>query len=280
MSAPANEDPGQQYISRSVRVGPAPYISVDVAGEGDLLVFLHGIGGNRLNWADQLPFFARHYCAVAWDARGYGESDDYAEPLDFGDFSEDILRLMAYFGADRAHLVGLSMGGRIALDFYGRYPDRVHSLVLADTSVGSTDAVDPVKIEAFLAKRKQPLLDGKTPAELAPVLVEELMGQHAKPEARQHMIYSLSALHVQSYIKTMDCVTKYRGYPDFDDIHVPSLVIVGQNDRIARPEAAALMAEAIPGAQFHIIEGAGHISNIEAPEEFNQTVLKFLKRIG
>ncbi|MGH8011317.1 MAG: alpha/beta fold hydrolase, partial [Candidatus Binataceae bacterium] len=66
-----------------------PRIAVDHMGAGALVVFLHGIGGNRTNWHDQLPDFSRHFHAVSWDGRGYGDSDDYDGPLDFGDFSHD-----------------------------------------------------------------------------------------------------------------------------------------------------------------------------------------------
>ena len=101
----------------TVRIGPAPHIAVDHMGTGDLVVFLHGIGGNKRNWVDNLPAFAAHWHAVAWDARGYGESDDYEGPLTFTDFSHDVARVLDHFGAKKAHIVGLSMGGRIAQDF-------------------------------------------------------------------------------------------------------------------------------------------------------------------
>ena len=116
-----------------VRIGPAPRIAVEHTGAGPLVVFLHGIGGNRNNWRDQLPALAQGLHACAWDARGYGDSDDYEGALDFADFSRDLERVLDHFGAAAAHVVGLSMGGLIAQDFYRRHPGRVLSLVLAGT---------------------------------------------------------------------------------------------------------------------------------------------------
>jgi 3-oxoadipate enol-lactonase len=113
-----------------------PRIAVDVEGSGPCAVFMHGIGGNRTNWHDQLPVFGAHFTAIAWDARGYGLSDDYETALDFGDFSADLLRLLDHFRADRAPLVGLSMGGRIAMDFYERHPARVSQSVSVATRSG------------------------------------------------------------------------------------------------------------------------------------------------
>ena len=89
----------------------SPRIAVDHEGTGPLSIFLHGIGGNRTNWHDQLAVVGAHFHAVAWDARGYGASDDYDGALDFGDFAVDLARVIDHFGVARAHLVGLSMGG-------------------------------------------------------------------------------------------------------------------------------------------------------------------------
>ena len=83
---------------------------VDREGEGPLLILLHGIGGNRSNWRAQLPDLSKTFHCVAWDARGYGDSDDYEGPLDFEDFAHDLLRVIDHFDAERAHLCGLSMG--------------------------------------------------------------------------------------------------------------------------------------------------------------------------
>jgi len=103
-----------------------------------LLLFLHGIRGNRRNWRRQLEFFSRHFRAAAWDARGYGESEDYEGPLRFDEhFTADVLRAADHFGAGKFHLVGLSMGGRIARNFALRHPERLRSLVLAGTSPAS-----------------------------------------------------------------------------------------------------------------------------------------------
>jgi 3-oxoadipate enol-lactonase len=118
--------------SKNIIVPGTPQIAIEHVGAGPLAIFLHGIGGNRSNWRDQLGAFAREFHVAAWDARGYGDSDDYEGSLDFGDFADDLLRVLDHFGATRAHLVGLSMGGMIALDFVTRYGDRVATMTLCD----------------------------------------------------------------------------------------------------------------------------------------------------
>ena len=262
---------------RTERVGPAPELCVDHAGDGPALVFLHGVGGNRSNWRGQVERFgAAGFHAIAIDARGYGESDGYAGPLVFTDFADDVARVLDRFGQPRATICGLSMGGRIALDLWRRHPERIERLVLADTSAGSKETQDPARIEAFLAARRQPLLDGLTPAQLAPTLVETLIGPNATPAQRAELVASLAALQRDGYLKALEAVTRFTDFPAFESIAVPTLVIVGSEDRIAPPHIARAMADAIPGARLAVLDGAGHISNIEAPDAFDAALADFL----
>ncbi|MFM2042527.1 MAG: hypothetical protein RLY86_1103 [Pseudomonadota bacterium] len=261
---------------------PGPGIAVDVVGleEGALVLFLHGIGGARVNWHGQMrPLAALGWRAAAWDARGYGGSDDYDGPLHFADFSADLLRVLDHLGAAKACLVGLSMGGRIALDFQGRHPDRVGALVFADTSAGSPESRDPAKIELFLAARRRPLLEeGRTTADIAPGIARQLAGPTCPPAAMAAMVESLSALRTGSYLKTLDCVTRYHDFPPFAEITVPTLVVTGEHDPIAPPAMARRMAAEIPQASYAEIPEAGHISNLERPAPFNAVLTGFLAR--
>ena len=260
-----------------VRVGPAPRITLEVAGRGPLVVCLHGIGGNRGAWEAQIDALSAEFTVAAWDARGYGDSDDYPGDLDFGDFSADLLRVFAHFAAPTAHVVGQSMGGRIALDFYARHPARVATLSLVDTSAGSARVASPEEVEKFLRLRKQPLLEGRTPREIAPAIADTLVGPGTSAAVRERVIESLSALHVGSYLKTLDTVTRYTRFADFGSIAVPTLVVVGEHDRIATPQYAREMAARIPGARFVELAGGSHVSNMDRPEDFNRELLAFLR---
>ncbi len=259
-----------------LKVPGAPALAYSACGQGPGVVFLHGIGGNRHNWGAQLPFFARQFRAIAWDARGYGDSDDYPEALDFPTFAADLHRLLDQEGLVAAHLVGLSMGGRIALDFYAGAPERVRSLTLVDTFPGYDDAFTPAAREAFLRLRKQPLLDGKTPREIAPMIARTLVSRRVEPAQETVLIESISALHPASYIKTLEAMTRYTPVADLTRIDVPTLVVVGDEDTLTPPLVSRRMAQAINGARLVILRGAGHLSNIEQPALFNTEVGEFL----
>jgi 3-oxoadipate enol-lactonase len=263
-----------QEWTTEIIAGP-PRIAVDHAGAGPLVVFLHGIGGNRTNWHDQLPEFARDFHAVAWDARGYGDSDDYDGALDFGDFAVDLARVIAHFGAKRAHLVGLSMGGVIAMDFATRYPDRVATLTLCDSLPGFGHLTEAQRRE-FIRLRQEPLLTGKEPRDIAPAVARSLLGKSPRPGAFERLVASMTALHKESYLKTITGSVNYARPLQIESIAVPVMVVVGDEDTLTPPATSRELVRRIAGARITVIEAAGHLSNIEQPEAFNRAVLGFL----
>lgn len=253
-------------------------IAVDVRGAGETLLFLHGIGGNARNWAAQLEHFAPRYKAAAWDARGYGETGGAV--AHFEQFADDAAAVIAALGSP-AHVVGLSMGGRIALDLVKRHPRHVRSLTLASTSAGSAETAAPEKVAAFLALRLKPLVEeGLTPADIAERIVSGIEGPDISPEAREALLDSHRRLHKEGYIAAMRAVTAFTDFPDFAVIAVPTLVLTASDDRVAPPAHARLMAERIPGARLVEIAGSGHISNIEAPAAYNAALEAFLESLA
>lgn len=260
-------------------IASIPHLALSRAGSGPCVLFLHGIGGNRSHWSDQVGVFAgAGYLAAAPDFRGYGDSDDYEGPLDFiADFSNDVLRALDHLEAPRAHIVGLSMGGRVARWFYARHPQRVASLTLANTQPGF-DTLGPQATEEFIAARLGPLMAGHDPADLAHDLARGLIGVSAVAGAYDRVVASMAALHRISYMKTVRAsALQDRGF-DLASIAVPTLMIAGEEDQLYPPAVARAMAEKIPGAEYRVISGAGHLSNLEQPQRFNDCVLDFLRR--
>ena len=257
-------------------VDGAPRLALDRMGDGPFLLFLHGIGGGRANWRGQLPVFARRFHAAAWDARGYGLSDDYDGPLAFGDFADDAIRVLDRFGVGRAHLCGLSMGGRIAQEFAARHPDRVATLVLCDTMSGFDASLTPAQREDFVRLRLEPLRRGKEPKDIAASVVRTLVGPDADPAVVDHAVETMAALRKPSYVKTVEASTHWDRTADLARIEAPTLLVYGEHDELTSPEIGRRLAARIPGARLAIVEGAGHLTNIERPAAFNRAVLDFL----
>lgn len=230
-------------------------------------------------WSDQLPALASDYLAVAWDARGYGLSDDYEGPFNFADVCSDLVRVMDCMGKERAHIVGQSMGGLIAQDFHAREPARVHSLVLVDTTQSLSRSMTPEQIDAFIQARRAPLTNGIALADLAPSLVSRLIATSANTEVRRRLIEIMSELRGENYLKALETVTRYPGRPDLATVSVPTLVMVGALDEITPPAASRDLADRIPGAELVVLPNAGHMANMEKAEAFNTELRQFLRRL-
>jgi pimeloyl-ACP methyl ester carboxylesterase len=216
----------------------------------------------------QVEFFSRHFRAAAWDARGYGDSDDYEGALQFDEhFSADVLRVAEHFRAEKMHLVGLSMGGRIARNFALRHPGRLRSLVLAGTSPGF-DALSGEDVKRFVAERRN----------ATPESIRRLLGSRAVAGAYEQLLDSVQRVHQAAFEKTLEAsVAQDRAAP-IERIAVPTLVITGDEDKVYPASIAQDMARRIPGAELVTLKGIGHLSNLEQPDEFNQAVLDFLIR--
>lgn len=258
----------------------SPRLAYDHDGRGEAVVFVHGIGGNASNWHRQLEALTDGYHAVALDLRGYGNSDDYAGALDFGDFSDDLVRLLDHLGEARAHLCGLSLGGRVALDFHDRHPERVASLILVDTFPGYDASFTAAGRERFVRARRQPLLEGKEPADIAANVAASLVSPHAAPEVVQQLVESMSRLHKDSYLKTIEAMTMYLPVTDVSRIQVPVQIIVGADDRLTPPAVSRQMAEAIADARLLVLENTGHLSNLESPAAFDACLRRFLDEVS
>ena len=256
-----------------------PRISMSHAGQGELVLFLHGIGGNSSNWTSQLEVFSSRYVAVAWDMRGYGYSDDYEGELAFADLSSDILAIMRHFSAESVHLVGLSMGGRIAFDFFHRYPDAVRSLTICSASHRASE-MTPERRAKFLASRLDPLLNGKTPADIAPDVARSLLGKNASQEAYAALVASMTSLRAESYMKALRAVTCYEGPVELEAVNVPTHLLAGADDPLIPAEKMRRMAARIPNCRFTELKDCGHLSNIEQPDAFNAATTRFLKNLA
>ena len=246
-------------------------LALDRAGTGDeLILLIHGVGSDRSAWSDQLLFFAEHeFSAVAVDCRGHGDSE-VPEAISLEEFAQDLAELTCALHFERAHWVGLSMGGVIALQACRSRPETVASLVLANTFAYYPDQTAALE-GTFLA------LQAKSLAEIARERIPRALGPDIAPEVLKGAIAAMARKDVAAYKKSSVATWTPDFRTDLRGIQVPVLVIGGSLDKITPLPLSEELAAGIPGARLVVIEGASHISNLDRPAAFNEAIRAFLR---
>lgn len=249
----------------------------EVAGSGEPVVLVHAFTLDTRMWDDQFDVLARDFRVIRYDARGFGKS---APPTPGEPFSnaEDLAALLDRLDARKAHVVGLSMGGRFALDYAVTYPDGLRSLVVIDGVIGGWQwsrewlaAYAPI-VEAG---RRRDVAQAKSlwlglPL-FAPAREQPPVGARLK-----QMVDDYSGWHFVNQNPERPVAPPAAGR--LGAIRAPTLVIVGERDLPDFQRMAERLEREIPGARRATIAGAGHMANMEAPEPVNQALGGFLNR--
>jgi pimeloyl-ACP methyl ester carboxylesterase len=241
-------------------------------GQGPSLVLLHGALSDSRDWRPQLGELADQFTLIAWDAPGSGQSSDPPETFGMDDWADCLAGLLDQLQVDRAHVLGLSWGGVLALELYRRYPERARSLVLADTYAGWRGSLGEKacrqRVEAVL--RQVDL----SPSEVVEEWMPTLVAPGASVELREELTGIMSEYHpaaMRPMVRSMDS--------DYGDllpkVAVPTLLLWGEADQRSPLSVAEELRDAIPSAELVVIPGAGHMSNLERPEHFNAEVRRF-----
>jgi pimeloyl-ACP methyl ester carboxylesterase len=251
----------------------------DVAGEGDTVVLLHaGLGDSRM-WHGQWGAFSARYRTVRCDLRGWGRS-----PIEPGRFSNaaDVLALCEELGVDRAGFVGISMGGRVALELAVARPGLVSALVLVGASLPGHEWSGPVR--AVQDEEEAALERGDIDAAIDANLRLWLAGLHRSvddvdPAARE-LVADMLRQAIANWLPVVDSVEEESLVSDLGarlgEIACPALILVGDADPTDIHDIAQRLREEIPDARFATLPAAAHLPQLERPAEFNELVLGFL----
>lgn len=249
------------------------HLYYEVAGSGHPLVLIHGFTLDTRMWDDQFEVFAQHCRVLRYDLRGFGKSalpmvEPYSHP-------DDLKALMAHLDIESAYILGLSLGGAVAVDFAVTYPEATDAFIPVDAALiggfewlegrPSSDVREHAQQSGLEAAKSfwlnHPLFEA---AREKPVVVTRLV----------QMVETYSGWHLLNADPVR--IPEPPAIERLESLSMPTLVIVGERDLLDFRRAADIMAERIAGAKKAVIPGVGHMANTEDPERFNEILMGFL----
>ena len=257
-------------------------IYYEETGSGTPILFIHEFGGDYRSWDDQMRHFGRSWRCIRWDSRGYPRSDAPDDEKLYGQefFNRDAIAVLDAAKVDKAHIVGLSMGGYTALMLAAKYPDRVISCVAA----GAGSGAEKSSRERFIAEAKANAAtmdrDGKVNAEAMGLSPTRVQLQNKDPKGWQAFVEHLSEHAAHAAAKTLRTVQA--GRPSLYDmeaelkaVKAPTLLVVGDEDEPCL-DVNVWLKRLMPVARLSVLPGTGHAVNLEEPATFNALVEAFL----
>jgi 3-oxoadipate enol-lactonase len=252
----------------------------EVHGKGEPLVLIQGFGGGHQGWLFQVPAFSKHFLVVTFDNRGIGKTDRSKEPYTIKTMADDVIGLMDYLAVDKAHILGLSLGGMVAQEIAITYPHRVRKLVLASTfATGRMSDVNPE------SRRASGVQEGPSNAAMQNLEFDKLMKfmiSSAFNRALYRIFFTLllriqrKSIDAEGYFEQMRAVSVYNTADRLHLIQAPTLVITGTGDRLVSSHDSDVIAARIPNAKLVKVDGGSHAFFMEMRDRFNEEVLAFL----
>jgi 3-oxoadipate enol-lactonase len=244
------------------------------AGSGQDLIFIHGFGLDRRMWDDQFEKFSQHYRVLRYDLRGFGKSSE--TPIEPYAHHIDLRDLMIQLGISRAHIAGLSMGGRIAIDFALIYPHLISSLITVDSVIhgykfqasSQSAAASEAKDTGIAAANRKWLYHDL----FRPALEKPDVARHLK-----EIVSSYSGWHWLN--KNPWTPLDPPAVEQLSSIVAPTLIVVGERDLPDFHAIGELLNREIAGSRKVVIKGVGHMSNMEDPVTFNRVLSDFLSTL-
>ena len=263
-------------MKRAIRGGIE--IGYDDEGTGPPVVLLHGYPFNRTMWREQVAELKRHHRVIVPDLRGHGETAVTRSVATMEDMAGDVAALLESLEVSRTVLGGLSMGGYVALAFSRLFPMKVRALVLADTRAQADTEEGKqnreLQAEKALNEGMEAIADGLLPKLLAPETVSQ------RPDVVKRVRDMIVATEPEGAAAALRGMSQRPNrIPFLSNIIVPTLIVVGSEDALTPVADSELMRGEIGGSRLKIIEGAGHVSNLEKPEKFNRVLVEFLRDV-
>jgi 4,5:9,10-diseco-3-hydroxy-5,9,17-trioxoandrosta-1(10),2-diene-4-oate hydrolase len=271
--------------NKYIKVGNIKARYLMAGDNGPPLILVHGLGASAEIWKDNIRQLAAAYRVYAPDLIGFGHTDkpdiNYS-PFDFVVFLQDFINAL---GFEKVNMIGLSLGGGIALLYTLENPERIDRLILVDSAGLGKEMTVPMKLGSisFFSrwfKVSKPILEGLmkrlvyNPDVITSGLVDLYYKLLAQPDSMRTISRVLSSVANLAGAKK-DVLVLIRDR--LNAIKSPTLIVWGKDDRILPLEHGIYGQQQIPGSRLYVFEQCGHIPNLEKPHEFNELVLKFLE---
>lgn len=248
-------------------------------GDGVALALIHGTGGSSASWAPQIADFAHSYQVIAWDAPGYGGSDPFdSETPSCDDYGRALAALLDLRGVMSAHLVGHSIGAPIAAALCRMRPRLAMTATLLHP-IGGYGAADEATRRAGYEARVEGISELGM-AGFAASRASALLGSAAAPDSVARVIDIMSAIPETGYRQLVAMMGTADLMADASAVDLPALVIAGGEDRVAPTDSCRAIADALPEAEFRLLDGIGHYLSLEDPALFRRTLKRFLDKHG
>lgn len=246
----------------------------EVTGAGPWVTMVHALACDLSIWDAQVAALAPHFTVLRFDARGHGGSSVPSGPYTLEQMAGDVIGLLDALQIERTHLVGLSIGGMIAQHVALRAPQRLGSLVLCSTTSGY-----PPQAQMVLQERIRAVSAQGVEPQVEPTLARWFTDayRHSHPDVMARIGALIRATPVAGYLGCCHAIARLDTAARLQQIDIPTLVLVGDQDGGTPPPMAQAIHEAIAGSRMEVIANASHLANIEQADTFNRHLLDFLR---
>lgn len=251
-------------------------IYYEEAGQGDPILLITGLGADLQSWALTAPELAKHFRVVTFDNRGAGRSSAPDRPYSLEGMADDAAGLLDALEIEKAHILGLSMGGYIAQEFALRHPNRVNQLVLLSTAP-DIDGYGRSIVRALTTVRKsnvsrEGFLRVTAPLVYSPALLDD---NDRLERALQNSLANAYPQQDHAYLRQANAILRFNATPRLGELKADTLVVHGADDKLVPPSNGQRLAEALPSATYKELPG-GHLGFLEHPADYNAAFLEFL----
>ncbi len=250
------------------------YYEVHGAGPRSLMM-IRGLGSNLLSWYEQIDVLSQHYKCVVFDNRGAGRTDKPDAPYSIKQMADDTAGLMDALGIGRAALLGISMGGMIAQEFALNHPHKLNCLILGCTHFRGKDVVQspPEIVAAVTAGTNATPQQQKQ--QLQAVFCDDTIERRPEVIEKHNRVRAQYPIPPFAFARQIQAIGAFDASARLGNIHLPTMVITGREDRLVAPQNSKLIADRIPGAVLKELSG-GHLFMAEYPKQFNRAVIEFI----